>query len=103
MCSPEALYAQLLFLSQDSKQNEAVDSLVDRPSDEYVPPKRPVRTAAPRLLGVGSGQLGTRTPKIPEGDGPLSALGRSIPEVLSSDLWRSFSFGVRCSSGIDAF
>jgi hypothetical protein len=53
MCSPEALYAQLLFLSQDSKQNEAVDSLVDRPSDEYVPPKRPVRTAAPRLLGVG--------------------------------------------------
>jgi hypothetical protein len=31
MCSPEALYAQLLFLSQDTKQNEAVDSLVDRP------------------------------------------------------------------------
>jgi hypothetical protein len=53
MCSPEALYAQLLFLSQDSKQNEAVDSLVGRPSDEYVPPKRPVRSAAPGLLGVG--------------------------------------------------
>lgn len=57
MCSPEAIYAQLLFLNQDSKRNEAVDSLVDRPSDAYVPPKRPVRSAAPRLRALGVGLL----------------------------------------------
>ena len=52
MCSPDALYAQLLLLSQDTKQNGATEDPADRPNDDYVPHKRPLGSVTSRLRAL---------------------------------------------------
>jgi len=52
MCSPDALYAQLLLLSQDTKQKDATEDPADRPNDDYVPRKRPLGSVTSRLRAL---------------------------------------------------
>ena len=52
MCSPDALYAQLLLLNQDTKQNGATEDPADRPNDDYVQHKRPLWSVTSRLRAL---------------------------------------------------
>jgi hypothetical protein len=69
MCSPEALYAQLLLLSLDTKQKGATEDPTDRPNDDYVPHKRPLWSVTSRLRALSGllARLGQGRRKYLEG------------------------------------